>query len=113
MNCGLASIACSAVRMPLSKSCSLRARLVEPHQALDVVAAHRAAERLASRAARTICSAHGASSAGVVGRQMKTRRRLTVSDTPVTLCGPVTANSRRCGSVVTPSALPICVSASV
>jgi hypothetical protein len=38
---------------------------------------------------RTIRSAHGASSAGVVGRQMNTRRRLTVSDTPVTRCGPL------------------------
>ena len=41
------------------------------------------------------------------------RRRLTVSDTPVTVNGPLIAKSRRCGSVVTPKPLPICVSASV
>ena len=57
-------------------------------------------------------AAHDASSAAAVGRQMKTLRRLGVSDTPVTLNGPPTANSRRCGSVVMPNPEPICESAS-
>ena len=35
--------------------------------------------------------------------QVKIFRRLTVSDTPVTLCGPTTARLRRCGSVVMPT----------
>ena len=60
-----------------------------------------------------ISVAHAASSAAEVGRQLKMRRRLGVSDTPVTLNGPATANSRRCGSVVMPNPAPICESASV
>jgi hypothetical protein len=57
--------------------------------------------------------AQGASSAAVVGRQMNTLRRLTVSDTPVTLNGPLMLKSRTCGAVVMPTPLPICESASV
>ena len=57
--------------------------------------------------------AHAASSAAIVGRQVKMRRRLTVSETPVTRCGPTTARLRRCGSVVMPTAMPISVSARV
>ena len=48
-----------------------------------------------------------------VGRQLKMRRRLGDSDTPVTVIGPVTANSRRCGSAVIPKPLPIWLSAIV
>jgi len=54
-----------------------------------------------------------ASSDSAVGRQVKILRRLTVSDTPVTLNGPLIAKSRTCGSVVTPKPEPICESASV
>ena len=70
-------------------------------------------DRPASRVASRISVAHAASSAGVVGRQVKMRRRLGVSETPVTCVGPVTANSRRCGSAVTPNVSPMLVSASV
>ena len=44
-----------------------------------------------------IFRAHGISSDGEVGRQMKMRRRLGVSDTPVTLYGPVMLKSRTWG----------------
>ena len=49
-----------------------------------------------------ISFAHDASSAADVGRQREDALRLGVSETPVTLNGPPTANSRRCGSVVMP-----------
>ena len=75
--------------------------LVELHQPVDVGGGHRPAvglgrERGDDRASRTPAPRPVES-----GRQVKTRRRLGVSDTPVTRCGPTTANSRRCGSVVT------------
>ena len=54
-----------------------------------------------------------ASSAAVVGRHVKIFRRLAVSDTPVTVWGPVMAKSRRCGSPVMPNVSPVLVSASV
>ena len=57
--------------------------------------------------------AHGASSAADSGRHVKIFRRLGVSEMPVTRIGPVMAKSRTCGRVVTPSALPIWLSASV
>ena len=38
----------------------------------------------------------------VDGWQVKIRRRLGVSETPVAVSGPVIAMSRRCGSVVKP-----------
>ena len=63
--------------------------------------------------ALTICAAHGRSSPAEVGRQVKILRRLGVAETPVTRCGPTMLRSLRCGSVVMPSATPICVSASV
>src|ERR1051325_2262833 len=59
----------------------------------------------------TICSAQGRASLGDVGRQVKMRRRLGVSDTPVGLNGPVTTKSEMCGTVVIPYWEPICVSA--
>ena len=43
------------------------------------------------------------SSPGAVGRHVKILRRLGVSDTPVTRCGPTIARSFRCGSVVMPN----------
>ena len=61
----------------------------------------------------TMDVAHAASSASVVGRHMKIFRRLTVSEMPVTRCGPTTARLRRCGKVVMPTAMPISVSAIV
>ena len=57
--------------------------------------------------------AQGRASSGVVGRQAKTRRRLGVSETPLTWYGPTMARSRRWGSVVTPYPSPIWVSARV
>jgi hypothetical protein len=42
-----------------------------------------------------ILDAQGISSSGDRGRHVKIRRRLGVSETPVTLCGPEMANSRR------------------
>ena len=42
------------------------------------------------------------SSAADIGRHEKIARRLGVSDTPVTVCGPTTLRLRRCGSVVMP-----------
>ena len=73
-----------------------------------------AGSRYASVARRLmICDAHAASSLGDVGRHVKILRRLGVSETPVTLNGPVMLKSRRCGSIVIPSARPISVSASV
>ena len=44
-----------------------------------------------------ILLAHGCSSAAFIGRQMKTRCRTGVSETPETVYGPVISNSRRCG----------------
>ena len=44
-----------------------------------------------------ILRAHGSSSAVVVGRQMKIRRRLGVSPGPVGLNGPVSVNVSKCG----------------
>ncbi len=49
-----------------------------------------------------ISPAQVGSSAAEVGRQVKMRRRLTESETPVTAYGPLTVMSRRCGSSVTP-----------
>ncbi len=60
-----------------------------------------------------IFRAHGISSDGEVGRQMKMRRRLGVSDTPVTLYGPVMLKSRTCGRMKIPALSPYSVSASV
>ena len=51
---------------------------------------------------RTIVSAHGRASSGEVGRHVNVAARVGVSETPVTLYGPTTANTWRCGSVVTP-----------
>ena len=53
------------------------------------------------------------SSAALVGRQAKMRRRLSVSDTPVTDSGPSTVKSRRWVSAVVPNTSPMLVSASV
>ena len=58
-------------------------------------------------------AAQAVSSDGCVGRQVKMRRRLGESEMPVTLMGPVMANSRRCGSAVMPKPLPIWLSAIV
>ena len=58
-----------------------------------------------------IFSAQGRASLGAVGRQVKMRRRVGVSDTPVGLYGPVTTRSCRCGMFVMPDSDPICVSA--
>ncbi len=60
-----------------------------------------------------ILRAHGISSAAPVGRQTKILRRLGVSETPVTLYGPVTLKSRTCGRMVMPALSPYSVSASV
>ena len=49
-----------------------------------------------------ICVAQTSSSFAFVGRHVKMRRRLTVSDTPVTAVGPRMVMSRMCGSVVEP-----------
>ena len=49
-----------------------------------------------------ISAAHVSSSMALVGRHVKIFRRLSVSDTPVTLDGPRIVMSRMCGSAVTP-----------
>jgi hypothetical protein len=60
-----------------------------------------------ARAARffTISYAQVSSSFAFVGRQVNTIRRLTVSDTPVTLVGPRIVMSRMCGSAVMPNVM--------
>src|SRR4029078_4341105 len=50
-----------------------------------------------------ICSAHGRSSALEAGRKEKMILRLGVSETPVTLVGPITATSMIAGGVVVPA----------
>ena len=47
------------------------------------------------------------------GRHTKILRRLDVSDTPVTVYGPVMLKSRTCGSAVKPTLSPYSVSDSV
>ena len=65
------------------------------------------------REALTILRAQGISSVGDSGRQTNTLRRLGVSETPVTVSGPVMLRSRRCGRMVMPTLSPYSVSASV
>ena len=90
---------CTAIRMPLSKSPSLRALLVEPHQVGEVGGADRAADRPASASRRRMSVAHGALfGRRAVGRQVKIARRLGVSETPVTFIGPAIARSWMCGA---------------
>ena len=55
--------------------------------------------------------AHGRTSSGPVGRQEKMLRRLGVSETPVTLAGPLITRSRMWGGMVSPYPMPIWVSA--
>ena len=50
----------------------------------------------------TISVAQSCSLRVEVGRQVKTARRLSVSEMPVTFCGPAIARSFRCGIVVMP-----------
>ena len=88
--------------------------LVEREQPVEVGSDRAAGDTPRSRVSARILVAQGISSAADSGRQENTRRRLGVSETPVTVWGPRIANSRRCGSVVTPETpLPICVSARV
>ena len=58
-------------------------------------------------------AAQADSSSAVVGRQVKILRRLSVSDTPVTLSGPLTVKSRKCVNAVVPNTSPMLVSARV
>jgi hypothetical protein len=111
-NCGLTSIASIAAAIPASKSRSFRPSSKNRiSRSISRSVAGRRNACVASR--RTIWAEHTRSSAGAVGRQMKIFRRLAVSDTPVTRWGPTMLSSFRWGSVVTPYATPICVSASV
>ena len=85
--------------MPARSRRRLRALVVERHQRFQIVRLAAAGDTPRRRGRVTIFSAHGRASSGDVGRQVKIRRRLGVSDTPVGLNGPVTTKSRRCGSV--------------
>jgi hypothetical protein len=100
-NCGLARIASSADVMPASKLRPLRPsskNVISRSRSCSVGRRRNAPVASAS----TIRLAHGRSSSCAVGRHTKILRRLTVSETPVTRCGPAMLRSFRCGSVVTP-----------
>ncbi len=62
---------------------------------------------------RTVSVAQPRSSSAAVGRQAKTRRRLGVSEMPVTFIGPAITRSWMCGAAVMPKPVPMRMSTSV
>ena len=86
-NSGLAIIAWIAVRIPDSKSPSLRPRLIEAEQRFQIVRRHRPAVSLPRQRRQMIFLAQGISSVAVAGRQAKILRRLGVSETPAAFVG--------------------------